>query len=46
MDFKVFLSDDALSDLEGIVTFVARQNAVATGEINPFMLTWNPMTFA
>ena len=38
MDFKVFLSDDALSDLERIVTYIARQNAVAAGQIGNQLL--------
>ena len=29
MDFKVFLSDDALSDLERIVAYIAPHNAIA-----------------
>jgi len=29
MDFKVFLSDDALSDLERIVAYIAPHNPVA-----------------
>jgi plasmid stabilization system protein ParE len=29
MDFKVFLSDDALSDLERIVAYIAPHNLVA-----------------
>ena len=38
MDFKVFLSDDALSDLESIVTFIARQNAVAAEQLGNQLL--------
>ena len=38
MDFKVFLSDDALSDLEGIVTFIARENAVAAEQLGNQLL--------
>jgi plasmid stabilization system protein ParE len=31
MDFQVFLSDDALSDLERIVAYIAPHNAAAAG---------------
>jgi len=38
MDFKVFLSDDALSDLEDIVAYIAPHNAVAAGQIGMQLL--------
>jgi toxin ParE1/3/4 len=38
MDFKVFLSDDALSDLERIVTYIAPHNAVAAGQMGDHLL--------
>jgi len=38
MDFKVFLSDDALSDLERIVTFIAPHNAAAAAQMGNHLL--------
>jgi len=38
MDFKVFLSDDALSDLERIVAYIAPHNAVAAGQMGNQLL--------
>ncbi|HEY5042602.1 MAG TPA: type II toxin-antitoxin system RelE/ParE family toxin [Verrucomicrobiae bacterium] len=38
MDFKVFLSDDALSDLERIVAYITPHNAVAAGRIGNQLL--------
>ena len=38
MDFKVFLSDDALSDLERIVAYIAPHNAVAAERLGNQLL--------
>jgi plasmid stabilization system protein ParE len=38
MDFKVFLSDKALSDLERIVTYIAPHNAGAAGQMGNHLL--------
>ncbi len=38
MDFKVFLSDDALSDLEGIVAYIAPHNPVAAEQMGNLLL--------
>jgi plasmid stabilization system protein ParE len=38
MDFKVFLSDDALSDLERIVAYIAPHNPVAAGQMGNQLL--------
>jgi toxin ParE1/3/4 len=38
MDFKVFLSDDALSDLERIVTYIALHNAAAARQMGDRLL--------
>jgi toxin ParE1/3/4 len=38
MDFKVFLSDDALRDLERIVTYIAPHNATAAGRMGNQLL--------
>jgi plasmid stabilization system protein ParE len=38
MDFKVFLSDDALTDLEGIVGYIAPHNPIAAERLgNPLL---------
>lgn len=38
MDFKVFLSDDALSDLERVVAYIAPHNAVAARQMGNQLL--------
>jgi plasmid stabilization system protein ParE len=38
MDFKVFLSDVALSDLERIVAYIAPHNPVAAGQLGNQLL--------
>ncbi len=38
MDFKVFLSNDALNNLERIVAYIAPHNAVAAGRIGNQLL--------
>jgi plasmid stabilization system protein ParE len=38
MDFKVFLSDDALSDLELIVAYISPHNAAAAGQLGNQLL--------
>ena len=38
MDFKVFLSDDALSDLERILAYIAPHNAIAAGRLGNQLL--------
>ena len=38
MDFKVFLSDDALSDLERIVTYITPHNPVAAEQLGNQLL--------
>jgi toxin ParE1/3/4 len=38
VDYKVFLSVDALSDLERIVTYIARHNAVAAEQMGNQLL--------
>ncbi len=38
MDFKVFLSADALSDLERIIAYIAPHNAVAAGQMGTRLL--------
>jgi toxin ParE1/3/4 len=38
MDFKVFLSDDALSDLERIVAYIAPHNAIAAERLGNQLL--------
>ncbi|MBM3821674.1 MAG: type II toxin-antitoxin system RelE/ParE family toxin [Verrucomicrobia bacterium] len=38
MDFKIFLSDDALSDLERIVAYIAPHNPVAAERIGNQLL--------
>jgi len=38
MDFKVFLSNDALSDLERIVAYVAAHNPIAAGRLGNQLL--------
>jgi len=38
MDFKVFLSDDALSDLERIVAYIAPHNAIAAERMGNHLL--------
>jgi plasmid stabilization system protein ParE len=38
MDFKVFLSDKALTDLERIVAYIAPHNAVAAGQMGNQLL--------
>jgi toxin ParE1/3/4 len=38
MDFKVFLSNDALSDLERIVTYIAPHNPVAAERLGNQLL--------
>ena len=38
MDFKIFLSDEALSDLERIVTYIALQNPSAAERMGNLLL--------
>ena len=38
MDFKVFLSNEALSDLEGVVTYIARHNPSAAARMGNHLL--------
>ena len=38
MDFKVFLSNDALSDLERIVAYIAPHNPVAAERLSCVLL--------
>jgi toxin ParE1/3/4 len=38
MDFKVFLSDDALSDLERIVAYIAPHNPIAAARLGNQLL--------
>jgi plasmid stabilization system protein ParE len=38
MDFKVFLSDDALSDLERIVAYIAPHNSIAAERLGNQLL--------
>ncbi len=38
MDFKIFLSDDALSDLERIVAYIAPHNPVAADRVGNQLL--------
>ena len=38
MDFKVFLSDDALNDLERIVAYIAPHNSVAAEQLGNQLL--------
>jgi plasmid stabilization system protein ParE len=48
MDFKVFLSDDALKDLERIVAYIAPHNPVAAerlGHTNYWMPPSRSVTF-
>jgi toxin ParE1/3/4 len=38
MDFKVFLADEAVSDLERVVAYIAPHNAVAAGQMGNQLL--------